>query len=224
MTTDDEGWAEATKDNIDPKVVRPLPRIPKAVSFQNARLVGSGLHSEVYSVSATYKTKTVTVALKFFSEAWKEKFEAEVRAYEFLVHSSVSGVVPTVYGCDRDWDLERLQKTLGNTREPTSRLRPPVSVVMMEYISESVPLSPDNVTWRICKEVLRGLYLIHSAQVLQRDVAERNILVVSSTGRVVWVDFSSSHINPDDMESWDESKMADSILYQHVVYPPQMHG
>jgi serine/threonine protein kinase len=88
---------------------------------------------------------------------------------------------------------------------------------MLEFIAESAPLCADNISWRICKEVLRGLDLIHSAQVLHHDIGQRNILVVSSTGRVVWIDFSSSYINPDDMEIWQERKVAYGLLYQEVV-------
>ena len=215
MSTRD--WADATKDNIDPKLVSRLPRIPKSVQFRNAKLVGFGVHSEVYSVSASYKNRTVTVALKLFSERWKERFEAEVHAYEFLEHFSVWGVVPVSYGCDRDWDSKRLREVLGNAIQPTSPLRTPVSVIMLEYIPESAPLSPDNVNWRVCKETLRGLDLIHKAQVLHHDIGERNVLVSPPTERVVWIDFSSSYINPDDMEIWHERGVAHSLLYQHVV-------
>src|SRR5271154_760651 len=103
MTPEAEQWAYATRNNIDPKIVSRLPRIPKAVKFSNAKLIGSGVHSEVYSVSATYKKRTVTAALKIFSERWTEKFEKEVGSYEFLEHFSVWGVVPVAYGCDKDW-------------------------------------------------------------------------------------------------------------------------
>jgi len=205
------------RNNIDPKLVAPLPRIPKAVKFQNSNLIGSGVHSEVYSVLATYKNRTITAALKIFSATWKERFEAEVQSYEFLEHFSVSGVVPIAYGCGRDWNHERLRDVLDSALEPTSPLRTPVSVIMLEYVGQSGPLSADNITWRICKEVLRGLDLIHSAQVLHHDIGERNLLVVPDTGRVVWIDFSSSFINPSEMETWKERKVAYSLLYQEVV-------
>jgi serine/threonine protein kinase len=204
-------------DNIDPQIISRLPRIPKEVKFRSARLIGSGLHSEVYSISATYKKQTIIAALKIFSARWKENFEREVHSYEFLEHFSVSGVVPITYGCDTDWNRERLSDVLDNALEPTSPLRMPVSVIMLEYVAESGSLSADNIDWRICKEILRGLYLIHSAQVLHHDIAERNILVVPSTGRVVWIDFSSSYVNPSDVESWSEARLAESLLYQHVV-------
>jgi serine/threonine protein kinase len=164
-------------------------------------------------------TQTITAALKIFSARWKERFEAEVQAYEFLEHFSVSRVVPIAYGCDRDWNYERLWDVLGNVLESTSPLRTPISVIMLEYVAQSAPLSADNITWRICKEVLRGLDLIHSAQVLHHDVGERNILVVPDTGRVVWIDFSSSFINPSEMETWKEREVAYSLLYQEVVNP-----
>jgi len=217
MTTQAEQWAHATRNNIDPKIVSHLPRIPKAVKFRNAQFIGSGVHSEVYSFSVTYLRHRVTVALKIFSETWKEKFEREVHSYEFLEHSSVSGVVPVAYGCDRDWNHEKLREVLGTALVQTSSLQTPVSVIMLEFIADSAPLSADNITWRICKEVLRGLDLIHSAQVLHHDIGQRNILVVPSTGRVVWIDFSSSYINPNDMEIWHERKVGYGLLYQDVV-------
>jgi len=217
MTTQAERWAYATRNNIDLKLVSHLPRIPKAVKFSNAKLIGSGVHSEVYSVSAIYRKRTVIAALKIFSERWKEKFDKEVHSYEFLEHFSVWGVIPIAYGCDRDWSSERLHEVLGDALVPTSSLRSPVSVLMLEYIADSAPLSTENVNWRVCKEALRGLDLIHSAQVLHHDVGERNLLIVPSTGRVVWIDFSSSYINPDDMEVWRERGVVDSMLYQEVV-------
>jgi serine/threonine protein kinase len=168
-------------------------------------------------VSATYNERTVIAALKIFSERWKEKYEKEVRSYEFLEHFSVWGVVPVAYGCDKDWKSERLHGVLGDALAPTSSLRSPVSVIMLEYIADSAPLSTDNVNWTICKETLRGLDLIHSAQVLHHDIGERNLLIVTSTGRVVWIDFSSSYINPDDMEIWQERGVVHSMLYQEVV-------
>ena len=217
MTIPGELWAKATRNNIDPKIVPHLPRIPKSVEFQDARLIGYGAHSEVYSVSATYERQTITAALKFFSARWNDRFEAELRAYEFLEYFSVSTVIPIVYGCDRNWNHQRLREVLGSALNPTSSLRTPVSVIMLEYIRESAHLSVDNITWRISKEVLRGICMIHSAQVLHHDIGERNILVVPSTGRVVWIDFSSSYINPTDMELWKEAKVVDSLLYQDVV-------
>ena len=209
------------KNNIDPKIVSRLPRIPKAAKFQNAKLIGSGLHSKVYSVSVTYRKKTIAAVLKVFSEErWKENFEPEVHAYEFLAHFSVSGVIPIAYGYGDDWTNERFRReVLGDTiLHRTSALESPVFVILLEYVAESAQLSPDNIDWKICKETLRGLCLIHSAQVLHRDIAERNILVVPSLGRVVWIDFSISWVNPSEMEAWDESKLAESILYHRLVY------
>ena len=98
----EERYADLTRNNIDFKVVLRLPRIPNGVKFQNARLIGSGVHSEVYCVTASYKNKTITAVLKIFSQIWKERFEAEVHSYEFFEHSSLFGVIPIVYGCDKD--------------------------------------------------------------------------------------------------------------------------
>jgi serine/threonine protein kinase len=218
LASSEERDDQVTKNHIGPEVVPHLPRIPKAVRLSDARLIGRGVHSEVYSAPATYKNQTITVALKFFSEQdWKERFEAELLCYEFLEHGSVSGVVPAAYGYDINWDYAKLLKTLGDSLFLTSPLRTPVSVLVLEYIADSVPLSPDCVNWRICKEIMRGLDLMHTAQVLHHDVGEQNILVVPSTGRAVWIDFPSSFVNPDDMEIWDERQMTHSLLYQHVV-------
>ena len=129
----------------------------------------------------------------------------------------MSGVAPTVYGCDRNWNRERLREVLGDALRPTSSLRTPVSVVMLEYIADSVPLSVDSVTWRICKDALGGLDLIHLAQVVHHDIREPNILIVPSTGRVVWIDFSSSFVNPNDSEIWNDRQVAYSLLYLDVV-------
>lgn len=209
--------AQPVNNDIDPKVVSRLPRIPKAVRFQDARVLGHGVHSEVYSVTATYKNRTITAALKFFSGRWKERFEAEVQAYEFLEHNSLYGIVPIAFGCGRDWDTQRVRDVLGNALAQTSSLQTPVSVIMLEYIPESAQLSVDNIDWKVCEQVLRGLDLIHSSQVLHHDIGERNVLVVPTTGRVVWIDFSSSYINPSEMEKWREREVAYSILYQEVV-------
>jgi serine/threonine protein kinase len=205
------------EDNIDPKIVSRLPRIPKTVKFQDAQFIGSGLHSRVYSASTTYKNKTITAALKVFSAMWKENFEREVQAYEFLTHFSVSGVVPAAYGYIDNWTHDQFLVEVLDDSPSDNPESPPVYVLMLEYIGGAVQLSGDNIDWRICKEVLRGLYLIHSAQVLQRDIAERNILIVPSTGRVVWIDFSICWVNPYLGESWTESNLAQSILYHRLV-------
>ena len=218
MSTEAVRYADLTRNNIDPKIVPHLPRIPKAVQFRDAKFVGNGLHSEVYSVTVSYKKRTAFVALKIFPEKWKRRFEAEVQSYEFLEHSSVWGVVPISYGCARDWSSEQLRQVLGPALMSASSLRSPVSAIMLEYISECAPLSPDNVNWQVCKEALRGLDLIHAAQVLHHDAGERNVLVVPSTGRVVWIDFSSSYVNPNEMEIWRERGAVDSLLYQEVVF------
>jgi serine/threonine protein kinase len=226
MTTDEESrlheeYLYATRNNIDPKRVPSLPRIPKGVSFSDPKFVGRGTHSEVYSVVAKYKKKTATVALKIFSDKWKTKFEAEVQAYEFLRYGKVKGIVPFAYGYDTDWDYARLHKAVGRELDcrMTSTLQCPVSVLMMEYIAHSTHLSAENVTWRICKDVINALDKIHAAQVKHHDVALRNILIDPSIGRVVWIDFSSSYVNFADMEAWRERGCAYSILYQDLVYP-----
>src|SRR5271155_4392740 len=81
MAISEDSYAHSMRNNIDPKRVRPLPCIPKGVRFLHARFIGHGVHSEVYSASASYKNKTVTGALKFFSGRWKKQFKAEVHSY-----------------------------------------------------------------------------------------------------------------------------------------------
>ena len=52
------------EDDIDPTRVPRLPRISKAVQFRGAEIIGHGVHSEVYTVMATYKKRTVKVVIK----------------------------------------------------------------------------------------------------------------------------------------------------------------
>jgi serine/threonine protein kinase len=131
----------------------------------------------------------------------------------------ISVVIPQALGCDRNWSWGKLLKVLGTGISATTELRSPMSLVMLEYIEDAQQLSPNNINWEICKEVRRGLKAIHEAGVLHHDIGEQNILV-TPTGRVVWIDFSSSYTYASNMELNNEECVAYSLLYQDlVIYP-----
>ena len=93
----------------------------------------------------------------------------------------------------------------------------PASAVVMEYIADAVRPSKENITKAIAKKVLRGLQYIHNAHVLHGDVEGRNILINPSTGKVVWIDFSSATINRSINLAFHEREPVKQYLYITLV-------
>ena len=202
--------------SLNQETIPPLLLIPQATKYEGAEMIGRGAHSEVYKVRVNLEGQIRDVVLKIFSTQWKEEFEAEVNAYERLLHGNIYGVVAEALGCDRGWDNPKLLDVLKCGIPPWSNLRTPVSALMLEYIEDAVPVSSVNVDYEICKEAMRGINLIHSVRVLHHDVGEENILLTPS-GRIVWIDFSNSLPDPSDSELIEEKWIAHSLLWMTLV-------
>ena len=87
--------------------------------------------------------------------------------------------------------------------------------ILMEWIEGAEELSEDNITLDLAANFIRGLARIHSAGVLHADTFTRNMSVVPSKKRSVWLDFSCAAIGAEahhNEELWGAAGIAIGLV------------
>lgn len=164
------------------------------------------------------------------------RFATEKCAYEHLVHygACANGAVPQCYG----WlelsahDMEGIANLPGIADELKTLATDagPPKALLLEYFDGAVPVTIANVTEAIADKALRGLCLVHACYTLHDDINSRNILVTPS-GRVVWVDFDAAFMvrcstQYDQMYRYmflKEMFIGWAYFYTALVCPPYAH-
>ncbi|KIP04408.1 hypothetical protein PHLGIDRAFT_120719 [Phlebiopsis gigantea 11061_1 CR5-6] len=133
-----------------------------------------------------------------------DRFEQEKQAYAHLLHygACAKGVVPHCYGW-LELTSEHRQKISAvpggeGIIIALPRIEGPVRAILLEYFSEAVRLSYENLTEKLAEQAMRGLHQIHAAYVVHGDLHRRNILVLPGD-RIVWVDFNFSRTPSGDL-------------------------
>jgi serine/threonine protein kinase len=107
---------------------------------------------------------------------------------------------------DEDTELDRKEELYG---------------LVMEYFQDCESINLRRVNLRMAEVIGGTLEMIHSACVVHRDIAERNVLLVREDGqsRVVWIDFSCAWSGQEYTRTtileWD---MFRGFLYEGMVF------
>jgi len=166
----------------------PLRRIPSGVTFSDSEYIGEGTHSVVYKVTARKDQKEYTRCLKIFQKGWDTPYILETAAYAYLRTARVEEFIPKFYGYDlrtpSQWGLDRIMGEEDGE----------FYGIVVEWIEGGEQLSERNITLELVVNFICGLIKIHNAGVFHNDPSEQNMLVVPSTKRSVWIDFSCALI------------------------------
>ncbi|KIM72782.1 hypothetical protein PILCRDRAFT_829575 [Piloderma croceum F 1598] len=201
---------------LPPQIVTPIPRLSH-VSFDIVECIKHSRHQDgVFRVRANINGRRQDAILKLFHlddpprdfrwKTGKDLFDTERRAYANLIHYNLcdDGLVPQCYGFA---DFPNWNPAIGcppnpmpNQPDPWKFFRDDVKSPMalfLEYFPDMEHLGFYNFTADAANITLSILTRIHEAHILHYDFVPRNILV-SSSGRVVVVDFGDVVIHPDD--------------------------
>jgi tRNA A-37 threonylcarbamoyl transferase component Bud32 len=208
--------------DYDPWVPYSFPSIPEDLVIEDWEVIGSGVHGEVRRTRISQGPKQRDVVFKLYNEQNYDAYMREADAYMLLRHRGVKRCVPEAYCTQKwpRWKWDGNQPDNYHCRDKNEELYG----LMMEYFPDAIRPNLRRVTLRLAEVIGNALERIHSARVVHRDIADRNLLLVRENGRsrVVWIDFSCSWCGPEFLETtileWDEFR---GFLYEGMVFVPR---
>jgi hypothetical protein len=193
--------------------------ISKDFKFFDWTLVSKGTHALIYRAKGVPDPPITNpppyFCLKLFRKDWNTPANLELNAYELILqHRDAHRYVPKFYGYSvrnlSDWGVPGTYDS-----DEANQL---FTGIVIEWIENAEQLSTENVTARLASRLVAGLSRIHDAGVLHYDAYRRNQLVVPSTGRAVWIDFSCAHFNDEDI-MYKEFERISGVIIERVLPP-----
>ena len=130
------------------------------------------------------------MALKLFTEEWKDAYVRERDAYTLMIHRGVKRCIPHVFykGAMPRWKWDGEQPDDYNYVHRDELLYG----LVMDYFEDCREIDMNMADLHLAEMLGETLKLIHEAGVVHRAIEERNILLVRESGktRIVWIDFS----------------------------------
>ena len=202
-----------SEEDFDP--IERLPEIASDMMFPKSEFISEGAHAFIYKVLATSRNEQNIRCLKIFRKGWDSPYLLETTAYAYLRQAGVESFVPEFFG----WAL-RTQSDWGLPCVPDEG-EGQYYGILIEWVEGAEPLSEKNINSGLAVNFIRGLNRIHSAGVLHNDTFIRNMLVVPSTKRSVWIDFSCAKIGMDedyqDQEMWGAAGTVVRMVSDHIL-------
>jgi tRNA A-37 threonylcarbamoyl transferase component Bud32 len=169
--------------------------------FSSPQLLSNGLHSQVlrfnFKLSGSRKASggpAQECVLKFYASWARIAYEKEVSAYLRLRNTNSDLLYPKAMGC-AEWSASKYKKAIGRVPQRiTGGGEPRVYVLMLEYISNSTPLSAITMSPSVAKAAIASLCRLHDIRICHGDISTSNALLLEEhePSRVMWIDFSSS--------------------------------
>jgi serine/threonine protein kinase len=205
--------------SYDPWVPYSFPSFPDDIVIEEWEVIGAGVHGEVRRVRTTRGQKERISCFKLYTEQNYDAYVRESHAYMLLEHQGVNGCVPVVFFMQKwpRWKWDGNQPDNYSSCDKDEQLYG----LVMEYFEDCEPINLKKVSLHLAKAIGNGLERIHSAGVVHRDIAERNLLLVRENGhsRVVWIDFSCSWSGPQFTRTaileWDDFR---GLLWEGMVF------
>jgi len=187
-------------------------------SIRAVEFLEKGGHSTVFRVELTcHDGSTVPAIMKAFSNEFTEELRSEIAAYKIFYRENVGDFVPRLYAY-KEWTQREWRKNFPSIRlerESGEEVRGGITTFFLEYIADAEFVSPENVSTMIAAKALVALESIHKLGILHGDIKIDNLLIVPSTGRVVWIDFSSSVTPVTRLQNWLDLEMQGVLKLVH---------
>ena len=190
-------------------------------SIQQAEFLAEGGHATVFKVKLTlYDGSSITAVMKAFIREHVQELRQEVAAYKIFFSCNVKQIVPQLYAYKvwtrREWNQKfpslRLESETGESKGK-------ITTLFLEYIANAETISPDNVSTMIAAKALAAMESIHELGIMHGDIHKHNLLIVPTTGRIVWIDFSAAVTPVDRLEKWlafELKGVVDLVYYDNV--------
>ncbi|MGX9359268.1 serine/threonine-protein kinase [Mycoplasma sp. 2575] len=168
--------------------------------FEDFVLIGKGGYGEVYS--ACYKKTQKRMAVKILTvpditkkQVNQIRFQNECNVLKTIKSPNVIKMIGYYVSADESYYAMELIKGTN------------LKVLIAKH--KKIPV---DEAIRIAREICRGLYDIHSSNVIHRDLKPSNIIIENDTNRVKLIDFGIS-INEDSLRVTADNKTVGSVQY-----------